>query len=421
MSAITSSMASTVPLLQLKSSKKTVSNILNKAADKIPTAVSAADSALAGAASNMTGASLLASLQKANVIGKAGPANNTQTIATSFAEKKLQQPPFAPKDVNMFTTGIYPEGTPEVAATAKGGGNIGSLKAGYPTLLTTTLAKRFGKGTEGYKQALAVYNDPELHQLTAQRDANGQPILGSDGNVKFDQKLMSSLALLSGTAGEGSIDAFKNGPYARIAFGKPSNPSFLAESRPITGTNYNEVLINQEFKYEDPRLLTPLLAHESLHQDAGTANSNREELMANSVEAAVYGQLVAESPALARRGTTLSRNENTKLMALLNTRDAKGHINIMGPSQGPIFPGSTVTNIKSFGEGFVAGGLGPNTPGNGSLDSVLSSLSGHRVRGANFNNASLNTLNKNINNALKPQQWVRAARALKLDLSKPKA
>jgi hypothetical protein len=48
-------------------------------------------------------------------------------------------------------------------------------------------------------------------------------------------------------------------------------------------------------------------------------------LIANSMDILVYAQILLKDPELATSGTELARNNNTKFMARLNTRDQKGN------------------------------------------------------------------------------------------------
>jgi hypothetical protein len=133
-------------------------------------------------------------------------------------------------------------------------------------------------------------------------------------------------------------------------------------------------------------LLGVILAHETLHKDP--AVSPIEEYIASALHAGYYGQVLLERPKLVASGTELTRRTNTLLLALLNTRDAKGRQSLTA-NRGNVFPGGKpLANFRSI---FPAN-LGPATPGNPDLDAFLSAMTQTRQRNANFDQATADLL-----------------------------
>ena len=304
-----------------------------------------------------------------------------------IARRILQQQPFAPKNINLFTPQAYSDASPSQPAPAKPV-NETKLKSD----IVSTLTKRLN--AKAAKEGLALYNDSNIKSIIP------------------DPRLRTSLALLKGTAGEGGIDAIKNGVYSKVEFGRPPvGDQAIAEVVPDPATGKLKIIVNDKYQYEDPKLLATVLAHETLHQDANV-NSNKEELIANAVEASVYGQVALEDPSLVKSGTELARRKNTQLLALLNSRDEDGKIRLL-EGQGEIYPGGSL-HFNNFGQIFMP--LGNDTPGNPALLSALRKITGQPLASANFDDATLGTLDQNIN-LFKPWQWVRLANIMKLDIT----
>ncbi|MFF8848006.1 hypothetical protein ACF08N_35775 [Streptomyces sp. NPDC015127] len=76
-----------------------------------------------------------------------------------------------------------------------------------------------------------------------------------------------------------------------------------------------------------------------------------DELISTTLQAAYNGQLLLEQPRLATLRTELSRRLNTTLMALLNTRDARGRQRLTH-STGNVLPGAA-NPLPSFGAAFL--------------------------------------------------------------------
>ncbi len=179
------------------------------------------------------------------------------------------------------------------------------------------------------------------------------------------------------------------------------------------------VVINEKFLYENIRHLAPVLAHEALHRDP--AVTNKEELIAASIQALIYGQFVLETPSVATSGTHLARSSNTQLMGRLNTRDANGKLRLFTSTTGPcpdacgIFPGGTF--VPYFAAPYEP--LGSDTPGNAVLKAMVRKVVGPSVAlpaTVNFNNQTALLLDSR-QVVFTPTKLVRLATILKLDTS----
>jgi hypothetical protein len=232
-------------------------------------------------------------------------------IVNNQAQQILRGPSFAPKDVNIFSPQLY-GGVATVPAPPH---PINELQLRGEVLVT--LIKRFRGNLIAVAQGMAIYDDPKMKRIVA------------------DPRLRAALAMLKGTVGEGAIDGIKSGVYSQVLFGTPpangpnSSPQDTAAQvvpdpdRP----GKLQIIFDTRYQYEDTKLLAEVLAHETLHEDL--PDSNKEELTNTAIETAVYGQFVNEDPGLARSGTELTRRFNTRLMALINSRDAQGHIRLL--------------------------------------------------------------------------------------------
>jgi hypothetical protein len=312
-------------------------------------------------------------------------AQSVWAEAPALAECILQQSPFAPRDTSFFVPQVY--GAPPTEPAPERPVDEAQLRR----LIRRTLHRRFHGDYWKVAQGLAVFDSAEIAAIVP------------------DPRLRTGLVLLSGTAGEGAIEAIQDGIYGQLRFGiPPSGGSLIAEvvERP-DGTL--EIIFNEKYQYEDPRLFSPTLVHETLEQDQ--LEENKEELIVTAAEDLTYGQFLLETPQLAHSRTELSRRANTELMALLNSRDEEGHIRLL-VSRGNVFPGGSIA-LEYFAALFEP--LGADTPGNETLERLLEAVTRLALNSPDFDDATVNLLDQNIN-LFSPAQWVFIAHALKLDL-----
>jgi len=256
-----------------------------------------------------------------------GAADSEPTICI------LQHPPFAPLKTRLFMPQIYPDSPPPEPAPARP-----VNEAQLRSLVQSTLNTRFQGDQQRVAEGLSVFDSPQIAAIIP------------------DPRLGAGLALLLGTAGGGAIEAIEGEVFESVEFAVPPATDHAYGQVVIDpDTNKPKIIINEKYQHEDPRLLGVALAHESLHQDADAPPA--EELMASAIEALTYGQFVEESPGLARSGTELARRQNTKLMALVNSRDAQGNIRLLTAQGNSVYPGSN-NPLPDFGFAFVSAGLG---------------------------------------------------------------
>jgi len=310
-------------------------------------------------------------------------------VASATPLSTLKQPPFPPTDVSLFEPGVYSSAPPLVPA-----GQTANDEATLKKQLKALLVKRFGSGSTQVSQGLAKY------------DAT------STKNIVPNSRLRAALVSLKGTVGNPAVNGVLNGTYDRVAFGTLAG-NIAAQVEETSGGS-PRIVFNNKYRYENIRLIAPVLSHEALHRDP--TSSNKEELVAASIQALVYSQFLLETPSPATSGTELARHENTQLMARLNTRDASGKLRLF-TSQGNIFPGGNF--VPYFAAPYEP--LGDSTPGNAVLKAEVRNVVGPNVtlpKTVNFNDDNLLLLDgtqKVFTNA----QLVQLAKILKLDTSPP--
>jgi hypothetical protein len=304
------------------------------------------------------------------VVPHGADAKDLRQVIELAARKLLQQPPFPPTDINLFTQQLYPNSKPMVPATSSKFDTDAKLRV----LIATTLAKRDGQDHQIVKRGLADFDNPQLKQIIP------------------DARLRAALALLEGTIGGGSIDRLKSGIYSQLSF-DDLEIGIIALTIPF-GDGTGRIVFNRAFQFEDPRLLAAILCHETLHDlDLGGAN-NTDELLVNYLHTMVYAQEFLEEPNLAHLGTYLTRFNNTLLMAVINDRDAQGNLRLT-TSQGNLFPGGSVA-VPNFVALFNPQ-PGEDLPSNALLDEMVSQVTGMDITRVGFNETTIDLLDRNQN------------------------
>lgn len=311
----------------------------------------------------------------------------------------LRQPPFPPTDVSLFRPEFY--NSPPLVPDAEGPTDEATLRQ----QLNSLLVRRFGAASPRVAEGLSIFDAASTKQIVS------------------DPRLRAALVSLLGTIGEPAINGTLDGSYAEARFPvTPDEQQILDNMGAIAVViNYTDgfvrILVNNRFQFEDFRLLASSMAHEPLHRDPTV--SPKEEMISDSIDTLVYGQILLESPSLATSGTELARSLNTELMGRLNGRDANGNLRLL-TSTGNIYPNNRL-NVEqlSYAEGF--GPLGNDTPGNAVLRSMLVNVVGSGVAvpaNPNFDDATVGLLDLN-QNALTDAQVVRLAQILKLNVYPP--
>ncbi|MFI2367818.1 hypothetical protein [Streptomyces sp. NPDC018833] len=320
-------------------------------------------------------------------------ALTAQTTPDREAVRLLTRPPFPPTDLSLLSTGAYPDG-PLMEPAPPREISVRELTE----QLTVTLRPR---GRHALEEGLAVFRSP---QITA---------------VVPDAGLRAALASLTGSPGQGSIRAIRQGIFSRVVFGITPRPEAIAMvlSGPPTDPR-PFIVFNQRYRYEDFRLLGDVFSHETLHR--ADANNDNEEAINEALNIAYYGQLLLQLPRLATSRTELARRLNTRLMALLNTRDARGRQRLTH-STGNVLPGAAITlpSLAALQLGITPVGRTATdptrTPGNANLDFYLGAITRTRQTRADFGTATVQFLDRRQAWA-SPGERLRLARLLELRL-----
>ena len=325
------------------------------------------------------------------------PASDTTATDT------LKQPPFAPTNTSLLAPFLY--GGPGASPPTSGPSDEATLRQQLGDLLE----QRFPNNPKTVRHALALFDSSETKQKVS------------------DPRLRAAVVGLKGTAGEPGMQGLLNGAFSTVrfvtesdiiaAFGS-SDCGCIAAVVPYSD-GHLEVWVPDTLQYEDFRQHIPAMAHEALHRsfEDGVADPRHEELIANSVDALIYGQLLLENPELATSGTEIAVSNNTKLMARLNTRDSEGNLRLLA-STGNIFPNSN-SYVPHFAVVFEP--LGEPTRGSRVLTREVKNVVGRHVtlpKRVNFNDKTVKRLDRR-QALLTDAQIVKLAKILKLDTSPP--
>jgi len=308
--------------------------------------------------------------------------------------------PFAPTNINLFNPAIYPAARDYAPAS-----------------------KRMTD-----RQILKTLKSSLVHRLGTKKTARAYKLLDNKTLKKVvpDLSLRASVVNLTGTVMEPTIRHYLDGTFSSYTIGPVPGGIFensiaVAGEAP-DGTRF--AVLNQKYRQEDFRLLTPITGHEALHSGnipgANPVTAAKEELVANTIDSEVYLQLLLENPRLARGKTELAQRLNSKAMARINTRDDRtGELRLF-ESEGTVYPVSTKGQaasaaLDSFGAAFDLSGNLFDTPGSTVLDKVLTRLTGTKVRGADFDDETIALLDRDSTH-LTPRQLLTVAKeALLLD------
>jgi hypothetical protein len=312
------------------------------------------------------------------------PVEDADTVALA----KLRCPPFVPTDVDLFTPQAYPSGGGPTAPA----GPRPWTEDGLRDELFLIFRRRFPTDESAVCASLALFDDPLLR------------------NYVPDPRLRAAFVVLKGTLAEGAIDAIRSGIFDSVSFALLPDDITAFSVRFANGSQIIQLHSKNEF--EAIPLLATILAHEVLHQDAD--RSCREERMILTLEAFLYGELVAEDPSLAHSRTNQTRRSNTMLMALLNSRSAQGQLRV-NESQGNVFPGGTP--LDSFYAAFTCFDGGVSSVGSLTLQSFVLRTTGIAVANAAFDPATEEIIDHH-QTVLSPAEIVRIAEAgLRLNAS----
>ena len=181
--------------------------------------------------------------------------------------------------------------------------------------------------------------------------------------------LRAAVVSLLGTIAEPAVGwLVASGRFASVRFGELDGATIARSLTDAGGLQH--IVINRRFRFEDPALLSVVLAHEALHADARV--SDLEELVATAVQAIVHMQQILADPMLADERTELAQATNAWVVIRLNTRrDGSSDLRLILDDTGPtVLPGGL--DRPHFGAFFDPSAS--RTPGNAYLGLLLVAL-----------------------------------------------
>lgn len=342
-----------------------------------------------------------------------GQPVDPQTVASpagmSEVDFTMANRAFRPTDINLFNRTAFPTAT--IAPTAPGQGP------------SATEARSQLDEFLGRKVNLGRITAAERSRVLGLYDA------ASTRAILPNPNLRAGLLSLSGTSASGAIDTILTSnnqsgrPYASVDF----DPSVVGPSA-VTGARANGarlIRVNLNLRGESFQALGALLAHEAMHQDG--VNGRTEEVLAGAAQAFSWAENLLVDPNLALRNTLLVRDNNTILLALLNSGNRgfpRIGLSIAPPVQtGPPAPASKVfvggeEAVQSFDHylrtfAALAGAPETDTVGNAYLRDFVAKVTRSSQTGDGFTLATRDLLDQH-QQVLSNQQALELARILKL-------
>jgi hypothetical protein len=319
-------------------------------------------------------------------------------IAFTFASRA-----FKVNDFDGFLPSIFPAADAPTTAD-----DVQTDEAAIEADLTDFLEKKVAAATITQAEmdaAIARYNNSV--------DADRIP----------DHNLRAALLSLVGTFAEQAIAVYLDGenltgePYTVVAFAETDPEAVIADTEE-TDTGRLRTRVKPQFAGEPFQALSAILAHEALHQDNSTGL--KEELIATTFEAMVWAEQVDIDEAPSNSGTALVADQNTKLLALLNsgmasfpnlgTKDAP-LVNDLGVFYGAAAQtGGQYTSFDNFiRRQYVArGAVDQESPGNPTLGIYMTALDAGAVT-TPFSEAIVDTLDERMATVLDHEQALRVA------------
>lgn len=336
----------------------------------------------------MLGASLLgaAAMALSLVTPASATAQPAEALQSQSVEEILEQRPFAPTDVSLFTPQVYPASGPMTPAAGPA-----RTERQLARELATTLGRRCGvlRAAQGVRLLLT---DPGLRRTVP------------------DPTLRASVASLLCTFGEPAVETLRSTTFTQARFANLAPATIAQVSPPGPGETSPNILFNQRYRFEDFRQLASTMFHETLHQDPN--NGPKEEFVNHALDTLVQAQTYLTDPRLATSGTELTRRLNTKLMARVNSGAGSG-LGLFEANGPNVYPGGTP--LPFFAAAFPSGG--PNTPGNATLRATLQRIADPGSApppNAGFDDATVEFIDEN--QGLTSREVLRTAQILRLDI-----
>jgi hypothetical protein len=274
------------------------------------------------------------------------------------------EPPSSPP---ASTAAAPPAGADAEALLASGPGELGD---------PSTVGPPYFPGTEEFEPAAGPERPADELLAAAQRltAARGDGLseraaeLFADATVVRripEPALRAAVVALVGTVAEPAVEWLTGGRFERVEFGEVEGEA-VAQS--LTGeSGLQKIVVAERLRFEEPGLLSVVLAHEAMHVDAEA--SDLEELVATAAQALVHMQQLLADPQLAVLRTELAQSVNAWTVIRLNTR-AVGYWQlrlVLGDDAPSVLPGGL--DRPHFAAFFDP--AAPATPGNDYLAAVL--------------------------------------------------
>jgi hypothetical protein len=335
------------------------------------------------------------------LLAVSGPASG------ALARHVLKNRPFAPGDVEMFSTSVYPEGAPMAPAAGDA-----------PT------EEEVAAELDAYEQE-QYPDDPDLQAAAENLFTNSQTV------AKIPSpSLRAAFVALRGSLAQPAIDYILNHKTAmgndEVTTVRFVAPGLMPDPTTAIGAVYSagtgdpdqvEIRFNQRYDGEDPFLFAPIMGHEALHL-GDQSNSNTEEQVATSFDGLLAIDELARHPELATIGTELARRINTRALVRLNSGLGSKLGLYATNGNALVFPGSTAATGHSWYEDTGGGEPSVSTPGFSLLGRYLDGI--HTAdtplcSSADFSKTLLDCINQDGDAGLAPKAILAAATAMNLE------
>jgi hypothetical protein len=319
---------------------------------------------------------------------------------------------FVPETHDLFTSDIYSDASAPTAASTHVAAN--------------TVATNF-KAFMDLKVAAGLI--PQATEDTAISQFNNTTIK----SIVPDANLRAAVLSLYGTVGEPAIGAMllgqneTNKPQTVVDFStEVSNNAEVAETLVVNNGTRLRTLFKTTYAGEPFQALSAWVAHEALHQD--TTDGQNEAIVTNIVETMVWAQQLDVSHTYVTSNTSLVKQENDKLYAMLDSGSAV--FPRVGLDQGPVkfSTGGVFLNASAQTGGdylsyedyirrlYIARNFpAVDTDGNATLDAMMQNVTG-QTNSNSFNEAAIQLVDK-FEQIITDKTAIREAGYLKLTIA----
>jgi hypothetical protein len=339
----------------------------------------------------------------------------TLPVSERAASRMLKRErPFTPGELAVFHSWEHPDWADVPLPESADGPAPGETET--REALRDLLTRRFPCAPEQVQDGLAIYGDPVARQKLP------------------DPTLRAALAALVGTHGEPAIlYLLFEAPVSSIHFGvglmvEDGGVSFRSASTWIAPDGTQQIVFDRTYRFSHFGAFSALLFHEALHvgmDDEGAGEI--EEVIALSLEALVYMEMLLADPEIAHGGDWLTRslNNHTALLRLNSGPDGSDRLTLFVPDSDVTIDPTAVDPITQFydlynriGAPANADYAGRETRGNVLLERVLEELAepGESVpRDTGFDADTLDFLNRN-HATVTPAELIAVACVLRLNV-----